>query len=967
MLIKEVLPEEKIKNPINNQDDGYLNSMDDVEILGITADSRKVSNGFVFAALPGVKVDGINFVPQAIENGASAILLHDKASITDEIKTKASNSNVLLLGFSNPRKAFSQMVANFYGKQPKSIVAVTGTNGKTSTCSFVRQIWGQLGEKSASIGTLGIVAPGFPKTGTLTTPDSATLHQHLHDMAEAGVTRLAMEASSHGLHQYRVTGVKVKAGAFTNLTRDHMDYHQTMESYLDAKMMLFEEEMQKGGTAVINADIPEYAEIVKRCRAKELNVISYGENKGADISLKYQTLHSYGQDITLKVFDNEYSFTLPLIGTFQAMNAMCALGLIIAEGADVAETVATLSRLQVVPGRLEHVGTLQNGGTVLVDYAHTPDALETVLKAIRPHTEGKLHVLFGCGGDRDKGKRPQMGAIAQELADVAIVSDDNPRSEDPDIIRSEIMPACPDALEIGDRGKAVFEAIKGLESDDVLVIAGKGHESGQTVNGVVHPFDDRDVARDAIHEIHKELLDLKPLWTIDEISNVLHRECSGKWAASGISIDTRTVKHGDLFVALSGDNFDGSDYIYDALRKGAVGVITNKMPEDFPENRVFLYSDTLQALELLAEFARKRSKAKRIAVTGSVGKTSTKEMLLHALSEQGKTHATIGNLNNHIGMPLTLSRLPADADYCILEMGMNHLGEITPLSKLGQPEIALITSVAEVHMEFFKSIEEIADAKAEIFDGLIAGGTAILHADNPCYDRLCASANKKGVENIVSFGESENADIRLKSYSVSADGISVEADVCGEVVSYSIGTIGKHWAINSLAVLALVKAIGADVKKAAASLSAITPPRGRGKRTKVQVNGGTAIIIDDSYNASPMSMKAGLEVLAQIEPENKGRRIAVMGDMLELGEKSVEMHVELKDKIAECGVDKVYTAGSNMKELFNALPSDIQGACADNSTELKHTVIEGLRAGDVVLIKGSSGSKMGLIVDALVG
>ncbi|MCW5745928.1 MAG: UDP-N-acetylmuramoyl-L-alanyl-D-glutamate--2,6-diaminopimelate ligase [Alphaproteobacteria bacterium] len=466
----------------------------DPEIAGITADSRAARRGWLFAALPGSKVDGAAFARQAVAAGAVAVLAGDAADVG------ALPASVVVVRDSEPRRRLAHMAAAFAGAQPQVAVAVTGTSGKTSVVEFARQMFAGAGFPAASLGTLGIVSTVMTTPPGLTTPDPVQLHRDLAQLAQGGVRYLAIEASSHGLDQYRLDGIRLSAGAFTNLSRDHLDYHPTMEAYLAAKMRLFDELLPGGATAVVNADSAHAAAFVETSRRRQLRLWRYGF-AGDDLRLDAATPHGLGQDLTLTLFGRRYEVTLPLIGAFMAGNALAALGLSVAVGVPVDSAVATMARLKGAPGRLEQVARHASGAPVLVDYAHKPDALEQVLRALRPHTGGRLIVVFGCGGDRDAGKRPIMGDIAARLADLAIVTDDNPRSEDPAGIRAAILQgvtARRDAvLDIAEGRRAAIRA--GLEAlrapDDLLLIAGKGHEQGQTIAGVTHPFDDAAVAR----------------------------------------------------------------------------------------------------------------------------------------------------------------------------------------------------------------------------------------------------------------------------------------------------------------------------------------------------------------------------------------------------------------------------------------------------------------------------------------
>ncbi len=473
------------------------------EIVGLTSDSREVRTGYLFAAFPGTKSDGREYIDAAISKGAAAILA--------PAGTKINAANVVVIESEKPRRSFAKMAGAFFGKQVPVLAAVTGTNGKSSTVNFCRQIWQSMEHAAACLGTIGITAnlsdgKGISRPGLLTTPDPVTLHAEIAELEASGVTHLAIEASSQGLDQYRLDGVRVTAAGFTNLTRDHLDYHGTMEKYLVAKLRLFSDVLIDEGVAVINSDTPYSKAFRAVCEKRDLRVIEYGW-KAKDIRLAQQRPLPDGQFVELIIFGERYELELPLVGDFQASNALCALGLVLAEDPDNRllhmHGVYALENLQSVRGRLELAAKHPNGAAIYVDYAHSPDGLETMLKSLRPHTQKKLHVVFGCGGDRDKGKRPMMGEIAVRLADHAIVTDDNPRTEDASTIRKEIMAAAAGATEIGGRREAIRAAIRALEPGDVLVIAGKGHEQGQIVGREILPFDDVSEARNAVLEVSK--------------------------------------------------------------------------------------------------------------------------------------------------------------------------------------------------------------------------------------------------------------------------------------------------------------------------------------------------------------------------------------------------------------------------------------------------------------------------------
>jgi UDP-N-acetylmuramoyl-L-alanyl-D-glutamate--2,6-diaminopimelate ligase len=466
----------------------------DPEIVGLTADSRNVQPGFLFAALPGTKQDGRSFAADAIARGAVAVLTDEPAALALPPRER---ERVCIVGDPNPHRRLALMAARFHGRQPSTIAAVTGTNGKTSVVHFTREIWTALGHPAASLGTLGLVTAAEHRPGALTTPDPVALHRDLAGLTKHGIDHVAIEASSHGLHQFRLDGLSVAAAAFTNLTRDHLDYHGDMANYRAAKDRLFTALLMPGGSAVLNRDSAEFARLEGFCRAGSHPVIAYGADPAADLRLVAREPRADSQFLVLDVFGRRHELVLPLAGEFQAMNALAALGLVIATGSPATAATAALTGLTGVPGRLQFVAGHQGcGGSIIVDYAHTPDALATVLTALRPHARSRLAVLFGCGGDRDAGKRPLMGEVAARLADRVYVTDDNPRTEPSAEIRRAILEAAPDAVEIGDRRAAIATAIAELAAGDLLVIAGKGHETGQIIGTETYPFDDAAIARE---------------------------------------------------------------------------------------------------------------------------------------------------------------------------------------------------------------------------------------------------------------------------------------------------------------------------------------------------------------------------------------------------------------------------------------------------------------------------------------
>ena len=457
----------------------------DPMVAGLALDSRKVQPGFVFAALAGAARHGKDYIAQAVVDGATAVLL-------DSSEDASVPEGITVLRAPDARRSFALMAARFFGRQPPTMVAVTGTSGKTSTASFVRQIYQTLGHEAAAMGTLGITRGDGAQAGALTTPDSVSLHEALAHLHDDGVTHMAMEASSHGLEQRRLDGVVLKAAAFTNLGRDHLDYHPTMEDYFQAKARLFDPLLPEGGGAVVFIDGVYGERMAQICGTRGHDLLTVGMAKG-DLAIETVKPAGYVQDVGFAFRGRSRSIRLPLPGLFQVANAMVAAGLAIQSGGEPEHVFSALESLKGARGRLEYLGNTKRGGKVFVDYAHKPGAVEEALKALRPFADGQLVIVLGAGGDRDRGKRPLLGEAAARYADAVIVTDDNPRTEDPALIRRAVIEGCPDALEIGDRADAIRAGLAMMDEGDILLVAGKGHETGQEIHGVKHPFSDHDV------------------------------------------------------------------------------------------------------------------------------------------------------------------------------------------------------------------------------------------------------------------------------------------------------------------------------------------------------------------------------------------------------------------------------------------------------------------------------------------
>ncbi|NDA46500.1 MAG: UDP-N-acetylmuramoyl-L-alanyl-D-glutamate--2,6-diaminopimelate ligase [Alphaproteobacteria bacterium] len=891
-----------------------------IDVKGLAADSRAIAPGFAFFAVPGHAGDGLAYVDDAKARGASVV-----------IAQRSAPCDLPLVIVDDVRAALAHAAERFYPLQPSLIVAVTGTSGKTSVVSFLRQIWQALGYNAASLGTVGLVDSTGAHYGALTTPGPVELHQTLNALAQRGVTHLAMEASSLGIEQRRLDGVRLSAAAFTNFSRDHLDHHQDMESYFAAKMRLFDVLLTAGRPVVIDADSDVALRVAKIVEARGLVAFNVGVN-GDAIRVREIKLGASATQVLVRFQDEDYAIDLPLAGAFQVSNALVAAGLAIVCGAEPQRVFATLSALQGAPGRLERVGE-KDGAPIFVDYAHKPDALEKVLTTLRPLARNRLLIVFGCGGDRDQGKRALMGQIAAREADCVIVTDDNPRHENAQTIRAAVLAGAhahekgsAEIIEIADRRQAIIHAIAQMHSGDVLVIAGKGHETGQIIGDQTFPFSDHDVVSQVLRA--NAVTGPTALWSGLALISALGARVSGGLArdVTGVSIDTRSLQPGDLFFAIQGEARDGHDFVRAAFDRGAASAVIDERHAGALAGAgpVLIVKDVQQSLESLAQRARAR------------------------------TH--------HWGVPLTLARMPGHMDYGVFELGMNHAGEIAALVSQVRPHVAVITRVAPVHLENFSSIEAIAEAKAEIFSGL-DGGVAIINRDDEVYDQLLRTAQDTAAH-IFSFGET-GVEARLISYRRIGDMSEVDAEILGKRLQYVIGAPGKHIALNSLSALLVAGVFDLDVERAAATLAGFVPPSGRGQRERISTINGDVTLIDESYNANPTSVRAALEQLATTQPGVEGRRIVVLGDMLELGPDALTLHRGLADDLIAAKVDQLFTAGQLMSSLYYAAPESMRGAHRRTAQELAEAVIATIRPGDVVMIKGSNGSRMSHIVAAI--
>ncbi len=900
-------------------------------------DSRDIEPGDVFVACPGLSSDGRLYIDKALALGASAVLF--EAPATDAVQ--AASAGTPMLAVTGLRALLGELGDTWYGRPSAAlaVVAVTGTNGKTSSVQWIAHALSRNEKACGTIGTLGAVLPdGQTLGGSLTTPDVLTVHRTLAAMRDAGAKAVAMEASSIGIEQGRMDGVRVALAAFTNLTRDHLDYHVTMERYEAAKARLFS---WPGLTAaVINAD-DEAGRRMLAALPEGVSPMGYSlsDDPAIPAAMRARDLQatSQGQIFTLVSPHGEAQIVTRLLGAHNVSNLLLVAGVLYKLGLPFAQIARELAATDPVDGRLQTVepavslpAHAARGPLVVVDYAHTPDALSRALLALRAVAtarSGRLVCLFGCGGERDPGKRPVMGAIAAELADHVVVSSDNPRTESPEAIVQQILAGIPEAVRPDvevDRARAILQTIWAASPEDVVLLAGKGHETYQDIGGEKLPFDDREWARVAL------LLQQTP----------------------GVSTDTRRIGEGELFVALVGENFDAHDYLDQAASRGACAALVAHRVADAGLTQLVV-GDTRVALTRIGAAWRSRFSLPVVAVAGSNGKTTTKEMISAMLAEwQGEAGrlATAGNLNNDIGVPLTLLRLRPEHRAAVFELGMNHPGEIAQLAAIAAPTVALVTNAQREHQEFMHTVEAVAHENGAAITALPADGVAVYPGDEPysaIWDALAAPRR------VLRFGLQPGLDVYAEQIIAEVDATRCRVVTPVGVADLTLPVAGLHNLRNALAAIASAIAAGAPLETAVRALAGFSPVAGRMQHKRM--SDGT-LLIDDTYNANPDSVRAAIDVLARIA----GTRVLVLGDMGEVGDNGPAMHVEVGNYAREHGLDAFITLGEASRAAAAAFGP---GAHACASVDEVVAALRGLRP-SCVLVKGSRFMRMERVVTA---
>lgn len=939
---------------------GFTFSGNDMKITGITDDTRNVTTGNIFICVKGNSFDGHTAAEEMLEKGAAVVVCDHDLGLRDR--------QIIV---EDTRRFYGLLTAAWFGHPERELilVGITGTNGKTTMATMIHHILTYAGAKAGLIGTAGTFAGNEPlerDESTPTTPKVFELYSIFRTMIEKQCKYCVMEVSSFALEQNRIGPAIYTCGVFTNLTQDHLDYHKTMENYFLAKKKLFTDHCK---LAFVNTE-DKYGE--RLYGEISCPKFSYGVKGGTSVFASNCKFADGVLRFWFNIPGKSFPFSLKMMGGYNIANATAAIAVCTKLNVPFNMIQSAVANFPGVRGRCEMIPTHRNF-IIVCDYAHSPDALENMLPGIKENTAGRLICLFGCGGDRDRTKRPLMAQAAAKYADYLIITSDNPRNEDPDAIIDEIISGLDKNSSvpydrITDRRRAIFHAVKMARKGDVIVLAGKGHEDYQILAGNIHiHFDEREICAEALRALDDHgpsdsiSTSLSSGMSIDELCEATggrkeNIPTSLRMINSGsISSDTRTITPGCTFIAFKGENHDAHDFVEEAINKGAVAAITTRPIKDLP---CIVVEDTNKAIMQIAAHYRNKFTPKLVGITGSVGKTTTKEMTALALSSKYNTLKTEGNHNNEIGMPFTLLRLSPEHKAAVIEMGMSHFGEIERLSKVCRPSIAVITNIGWSHVENLGSREGILKAKLEILKGCTPDAPLIINGDD---DMLFPLTKAGSTRRIISCGiKNPECDYTAADIVRGGDCVSFTAMYKNEpAAKINLPIIGDHHILDALIALAAAKEAGCDYDKIAYKLAQFKP---EGLRQHVEKRGEQTVVID-CYNAAPASMKAALDVLC--DTASNGKRVAVLGDMLELGDMSVKLHEEVGRYAAEKKLDLLVCYGNYAQFIAKAASEGgIEAISFTNKDEIINFLRFKLGNEDSILFKASRGMHMEEIIDA---
>ena len=920
---------------------------------GLSFDSAECKKNYIFFAIKGNINDGSKFINNAIKNGAKTII--------STLKFEGIKNNVLFLKTKNVRKLLSEFAYKINKNKPKNLIAVTGTNGKSSIADFYFQILNLNKKKVAAIGTLGIKTNNSITRASNTTMDPIELSKVFKNLKNKNINNVILEASSHGLKQNRLDGLSFKTGIFTNLSHDHLDYHKTFRDYLKAKLYLFEKLLIKKANIITDSSVPQYKKIKNIAKKNKFNLSTISSNR-SDLNLISHEYHNDKQIIKIKYKKIFYKFETKLIGKIQLKNIFMAM--LAAEKSNLKfnQIVSSLEKLKPVKGRFEKIGDIKNNSKVILDYAHTPDALKTCLFNLKHQFENKrVSIVFGCGGNRDKDKRYMMGKIANKFCEKIYLTDDNPRNENPKKIRSTIKKSIDKSkfLEIPNRSEAIKHAILSLKTGDILVVAGKGHEELQDYGRFKNKFSDRKEILNSIKLKNRTLSNNLKVNILNELSNLAY--ISPQTIIRKASINSKEIKRNDIFFAIKGKKNNGNLFVKEALNKGASLAVTS---EEKKSKKKIVVKDALNILTKASSILRENLPGKIIAITGSCGKTSLKELTGSSLNKISQTTYSPKSFNNKFGVPLSLFNLKTNDGFGVFEVGMDKKGEIDNLTKIIKPDVGVITNISYAHIKNFKNINQIAFAKSEIIQNIKKDGYLVLNKDDNFFNFHKNIGLKKNLR-ILSFGlKDKNASISLISITKIKSQYKIFVKAHKIKKYFYINSIFENDLKNLLAAI-LIISIFTNIEKLDENIFFNHQKiKGRGDITKIKLFKKSIYLVDESYNSNPLSLKSALKNFDIIKVANSKKHL-ILGDMLELGKYSKTLHAEIGRNINKLSLKNVNVIGKDIEITHKMLNKSKKGMIIKNNQQIIDLIKNSLNNNDYLMIKGSNSTGLNSLVSQI--
>ena len=925
---------------------------------GISFDSSKVKKNNIFFAIKGIKFDGNNFIPKAIKKGSKVII--------SEKKIKEFKNGILFIHTKNIRKLLAEVSYKIYKNKPKNLIAVTGTNGKSSIANFYYQILKLNKKRVASIGTLGVKSNILNLNLSNTTIDPIQLGQILTKLKNQRINDVIMEASSHGLKQNRLDGLKFNTGIFTNLSQDHLDYHKNLKNYLKAKLHLFENLIKKNGNVITDDKIPQFKKIKKISIKNNLKLHTLNDEKN-NFKILSHSFKEESQIIKIKYKDSIEVVKLNLIGKIQLKNLLMAIIAAKKSNIGLKKILLIIPKIKSVEGRFEKIGNIKNRSKVILDYAHTPEALKTCLLNLREQFPNKkINLLFGCGGDRDQNKRSKMGKIADNYADEIYLTDDNPRFENPNKIRKDIKKGIKKRkiIEQSNRAKAISKAIKGLNTGDILLVAGKGHEKIQDIGKEKIFFSDKKIILDEIRNKNLSLSNNLKLNIVKEVSG--NKNLPSNFSFKQARINSGEVKKNDIFFAIKGKKNDGNQFVRQSFKKKASLAIVNRIQNDLNKKRQIKIKNTLKFLTDTSKIFRENINTKIIAITGSCGKTTLKELLGNSLKKISKVSISPKSYNNKYGVPLSLFNLSQNDDYGVLEVGMDKKGEIDQLSKIIKPDVSVITNINYAHAKNFKNIKAIALAKSEIIHNTKSNGFVILNADDNFFNLHNKIALKKNLK-VISFGiKNDKSNVKLIGIKKQGKNFKVEVQLNKSKRYFLLSNNFQNNIYNVLAAIAIMSIYINIFKLNKNIFINFKTPQGRGDFSKIKINKKKFNLIDESYNSNPLSLKTAILNYDKINSK-KSKKYLLLGDMLELGNHSKKLHQSIAPIINKTKIDKVFVKGNKATFIFDNLLRHKKGRILYSKSQIINLIKNDLNNNDYLMIKASNATGFNKIVKDIKG